>query len=76
MIPDDNWVQFTKRTNDPKLIWLERKLKSEGIKSRRNGSSFHAPILEVERHQLDRAWTILGPIDDIPDEDSRWEVTA
>lgn len=71
------WVRFTKRTEDPKLAWLERKLAEAGIESRRNGYSFHAPVLEVRPRDLDRAWAILsGPldesgrvVDDVPDDD-------
>ncbi len=66
------WALFTKRTDDPKLAWLERKLTEAGIKHRRNGSSFHAPILEVEESKLDDAWAILTPVDNIPDDDPRW----
>lgn len=63
------WVQFTKRTDDPKLAWLERQLAAAGIESRRNGWSFHAPILEVSELHLEKAWEILGPFDSIPDDD-------
>lgn len=66
------WVRFTKRTNDPKLAWLERRLDEKGIKHRRNGRSFHAPILEVHESQHDAAWEILRPVDDIEDDDPRW----
>ena len=65
-------VMFTKRTNDPKLSWIEKELSRNGIKSRRNGFSFHAPILEVDEADFDRAWEILDPIDDISDDDERW----
>lgn len=64
------WEMFTKRTEDPKLAWLERVLTVAGIPHRRNGRSFHAPILEVPRERLDEAWKILSPVDDIPDDDS------
>ena len=67
-----NWVMFTKRTDDPKLSWLERALERVGIPSRRNGSSFHAPILEVPEEKLDAAWEILTPVDDVPDDDERF----
>lgn len=68
-----DWVQFTKRTNEPKLLWVERQLKGRGIRSRRNGTSFHAPILEVVRHLENEAWAFLTPVDDVPDDDPRWE---
>lgn len=67
------FVMFTKRTEDPKLSWLEAQLSKAGIPSRRNGHSFHAPILEVREQDLERAWEILTPVDDIPDDDPRWE---
>lgn len=71
--PDpEEWVMFTKRTNDPKLKWLEDTLARNGIKSRRNGESFHAPILEVRQKNLAAAWKILTPIDDVADDDPRW----
>jgi hypothetical protein len=66
------WVMFTKRTEDPKLAWLERQLAEAGIPSRRNGTSFHGPILEVHPADLDRAWEILTPVDDLEDDDPRF----
>jgi hypothetical protein len=68
-----DWVQFTKRTNEPKLLWLERQLKGRGIRYQRNGDSFHAPILEVPKHLLDDAWKMLTPVDRVADDDPRWE---
>ena len=65
-------VLFTKRTNDPKLNWIERQLTSVNILWQRKGYSFHAPILYVEKNRIDDAWKILDPIDDIPDDDVRW----
>ena len=62
-------VLFTKRTNDPKLAWLERRLTSRGIESKRDGYSFHAPILKVKEEDLDEAWRILEVYDDVPDDD-------
>lgn len=62
------WVRFTRRTNDPKLAWLQAQLAQAGIPSRRNGESWHAPILEVPEDKLDAAWAILDPVDDIPDD--------
>lgn len=62
------WTTFTRRTNDPKLKWIETKLKAIGIRSRRNRESFHAPILEVLEKDLDAAWKFLTPFDDIPDD--------
>jgi len=63
------YIQFTKRTNNPKLSWLESRLDDAGISHRRNGRSFHAPILAVDESRLADAWEILTPVDDIPDDD-------
>lgn len=74
-----DWKTLTRRTDDPKLSWLEDRLKAHGIPSRRNGHSFHAPILEVPAEHTEAAWTILDavvemddgttiPLDDIPDD--------
>ena len=62
-------VVFTRRTNDPKLGWLERRLVASGIASQRDGKSFHAPILEVPEECLNAAWVILDEVDDVPDDD-------
>lgn len=70
------WVMFTKRTDDPKLAWLERQLDAASIPHRRNGHSFHAPILEVRLDDLERAWEILTPVDDIDDDDPRFHLTT
>lgn len=66
--PPTNWTMFTKRTEEPKLCWLENQLTKARIRWRRRGESFHAPILEVPKRDLDRAWKILDPVDDIPDD--------
>lgn len=74
---EGRWEVLCKRTNDPKLAWLEAQLQTMGIPSRRNGESWHAPILEVPAEHLDRAWKFLGSklgrmrrtVDDIPDDD-------
>jgi hypothetical protein len=39
------WVIICKRTEDPKLATIERIFAQAGIPSRRNGESWHAPIL-------------------------------
>lgn len=70
------WTRFTKRTDDPKLSWLEKQLDAAGIQHRRNGYSFHAPILEVPASDLDRAWEILTPVDDIEDDDPRFRIAS
>lgn len=67
-----NWTLFTKRTNDPKLSWLEDRLNDVGIPHRRSGRSFHAPILEVPAEYLEEAWDILDPVDDIEDDDPQF----
>lgn len=65
----DPWVMFTKRTNDPKLSWLERQLDKAGIPHRRHGRSWHARILEVPKSQINAAWKLLPlRIDDLPDD--------
>lgn len=69
-----NFITFTRRTNEPKLHWLELQLDQVGIKSRRNGESFHAPILEVDGERLDDALEILYPVDEIDDNDPRWDL--
>ena len=65
-----NWAQFTKRTNAPKLTWLQKKLTEAGIPNRINGRTFHAPILEVPDDKLDKAWELLpNDIDNREDDD-------
>ena len=66
------WVRFARRTSSPKLSWLERRLDEAGIAHRRNGHTWHAPILEVDVSDIDRAWDILGPVDSVPDSDERF----
>lgn len=77
---NDEWVKFCRRTNDPKLAVIEHLLKGRNIPSRRNGESFHAPILEVPKAHEEAAWDMLGekydmddkglmPLDDIEDDD-------
>jgi len=67
-----DWTMFTKRTGDPKLRWLEGELVKAAIPSRRHGSSFHGPILEVRLVDIDRAWEILDPVDDVEDDHPRF----
>ena len=74
----DNWEKFCRRTNDPKLQYIEGMLDERGIPHRRNGESWHAPILEVPAQHLDAAWKMLGEklpgrgrkltLDDMPDD--------
>jgi hypothetical protein len=68
----NEWRAFCKRTNDPKLRWLQKRLAEVGIPSRREGKSFHAPILQVPKGCLDRALEILIPVDDISDDSPRF----
>ena len=78
------WVTFTRRTEDPKLSWIESQLAAMGIASRRNGSSMHAPILEIPAEFLSQADAWLASpfdgnidaktgrpqtVDDVPDDD-------
>ena len=54
------WETSCKRTNDPKLRYIEGMLDKQGIPHRRNGRSFHAPILQVPRQHADAAWEMLS----------------
>lgn len=67
-----DWQQFTKRTNQPKLGWLRKQLNAAGIPNRIVGESFHAPILQVPADHLEAAWDILDPVDDIEDDDPQF----
>ena len=85
--PANEWVTFTKRTEDPKLAYIEKRLDNLNIPHRRNGSSCHAPILEVQRQHLSIADAILEQrvdlssgnrtyskrLDDIPDDDRMFQ---
>jgi len=74
------WGTLCRRTEDPKLAYIENWLDSVGIPNRRNGESFHAPILEVPEQHLNKAWELLDDLieqddgtvirfDDIDDDD-------
>ncbi len=69
---NDNWTRLTRRTNDPKLSWLQARLDESGVVNRRNGESIHAPILEVARGQLDKALFIVESVDDMNDDHPRF----
>lgn len=69
----EKWVVFTRRTNEPKLRWIQRQLFGRGIVWRHNGDSAHAPIIEVLKSDLEKAWEFLDPVDNIADDDPRWE---
>jgi len=73
MTTEITWVLFTKRTDDPKLAWLEARLREVGIPSRRNGHSWHAPVLEVPQDRLDQAWAVLAPVDGVDDDDPMFQ---
>lgn len=68
------WETLCKRTNNPKLAWLERKLADAGIASRRNGRSFYAPILEVQEADYSAACDILNKVDNIPDDHPQFKL--
>ena len=67
------WITLCRRTEDPKLLYIEKLLATHGIDSRRNGYSFHGPILEVRRQDLEAAWEMLMVIDEYPDHDEMFE---
>jgi hypothetical protein len=73
------WEPLCRRTDDPKLAYIEEWLDLLGIPHRRNGRSYHAPILEVAEEDHDRAYqailmcpTRYGIFDDIPDNHYRF----
>ena len=68
-----DWVTFTKRTNNPKLSWLESKLDDAMIPHKRMGRSFHAPICKVPKCSYDKAMDILIQVDDISDDHPMFE---
>lgn len=82
------WVTFCKRTEDPKLCYYESRLDEMGIPHRRNGESWHAPILEVPADRHAEAYALFrevtdhdndgNPIylDDIPDDDPMFDEYA
>jgi hypothetical protein len=60
MAKKTEWVQFTKRTDEPKLNYLEHRLDEAGIPHRRNGRSWHAPIMEIQSEFNGKAWKIMS----------------
>jgi hypothetical protein len=57
----ENWTTFTRRTNDPKLSYIERRLDLMGVPHRRGTcSSWQAPILEVPSHREQECWDMLS----------------
>lgn len=80
--PVHNWVAFTRRTNEPKLKFIEGWLDNLQIPHRRNGASYHAPILEVPSTEYEVAYTEIlmaesdswqGIFDDVEDDDPLFE---
>jgi hypothetical protein len=71
--PENQWAVFTRRTNQPKLNWLMLRLREFEIPHREHGHSFHAPVLWVRKGDIERAWAILNPVDDVPDDDPMFE---
>ncbi len=66
--PSVEWVTLTRRTEDPKLSWIEQYLTVLCIPHRRHGSSLHAPILQVEAAHYNEAWAIVEIWDDYADD--------
>lgn len=68
------WTTLLRRTNDPKLSWLEGLFAENGIPTRRNGESFHAPIMEVPQEHEETAWALLTPeLDEMPDDSPKFK---
>ena len=70
------WEQLCRRTNDPKLSFIEARLDAMGIAHKREGESRDAPILRVDARRFEEAWALLsedvagmGELDEIPDDD-------
>ena len=53
------WVTITNRTNDPKLAFFEHLLTEAKISHKRDGHSFHGPIIKVPHYQESIAADIL-----------------
>ena len=72
------WITLCKRTEEPKLSWIEMELDKLDIPHQRNGKSWHAPILEVPEDKEMAANAILMrrigryTVDDIRDDHPRW----
>ena len=69
---EEEMVILTAVTDDPKLGALEEMLVRKGIPSKREGMSFHIPILKVPKDDLKSAMEILDPIKSVPDDHSAW----
>jgi hypothetical protein len=68
------YVLFTKRTGGAKLRWLLRQCEDAGLRVLREGRSWHAPTTWVHRYDEGKAWEILNPVDDIPDDDPQFSI--
>lgn len=76
------WTTLCKRTSDPKLGYIEYVLTEFGIAHKRDGYSFHGPVLLVPEDREDDALYVLGlparhldlpvragvSLDDVPDD--------
>jgi len=67
------WTVLTRRIGVPKLTWIMGALRTSDVMCRLNGINFDTPILEVVKEDFDRAWLILGPIDDVTDDDPMFD---
>jgi hypothetical protein len=74
------WETLCRRTNEPKLSYIEGLLTKKGIPHKRDGESFHAPILKVPFEMYQKAWDVLsmdipgkGELDEIPDDDPMFQ---
>lgn len=69
----ENYVLFTKRTEEPKLGYLVKLCHEAGLRVEKRGMSFHAPTTYVHVDDEEKAWEILDPIDDLPDDDPMFQ---
>lgn len=73
MVPE--YKCFTRRTANPKLGWLMQQCKNAGLRVFIQGKRmFGDPISWVHRDDEDKAWGILTPVDDIPDDDEQFRM--
>lgn len=71
MVPE--YKCLTRRTANPKLGWLMQQCKNAGLRVFIQGKRMLGdPISWVHRDDLYKAWDILDPVDDIPDDDIRF----
>ena len=68
------WAMVCKRTDDPKLAWIENRLDALGIEHRRGIPSFHAnATLEVPAEQETAFWEFM--MQPAPSKYRRWYKT-